>query len=209
MKKYPIRKFEYSTAKELKQFDLEIKMSTDLRFFYTVNQLPKEILDRDLAPGGDRQYFDSYYELHDSVMRIIAEFETAFVQENKTKVILYAIDTKSYDSHQEIDFRYEVVQKVEIGNSKGTTKKYYKERHHSGRATGTTMDELSHSAFNDEFKEINWTKDREEWFKKMNHAIETLSRNLESGLKQTPEVLARKIDQGLSFQLLESKRGEK
>lgn len=183
-------KYGFSTATEFVEFELTIKVSTDFRFFYLSAELPEQL--REMVHG-PRQYFGSFYELNAQVESLIAEAEISLIDESKTKVILYALET---DADGKIDFRWRVCQKVTLTSKRSSSVRYYNERSYRGHSAGRMMDELSTHAFDGDPLEMPWTLEREAWFKSMSEAIEKLIRILKSGLGKSPEILARRIDQG-------------
>lgn len=200
--KLPKAKFSFSTKEILKTFELDIKISSTFQFFYTTEDLPTELLNLPNSPHGPRQYFDSFHSLESSINDLVAEFEVSLVEETKTKVILYAIDTESHRG-QKIDFRFIVAQRVEIGRKRGDASvRYFQETKRSGHHIGNDLSELNtHSHFEEDFLEMAWTAEREAWFKSMENSIEKLAQRLTLGFGKAPEILARKIDPGAQFLL--------
>lgn len=182
-------KYGLSTATEFLEFELTIRVSTDFKFFYNSAELPEQLREQ---VHGARQYFDSFYELNSQVESLIAEAEISLIEESKTKVILYSLTT----DEGRIDFRWRVCQKVTLTSKRSSSVRYYDERSYRGHSAGRMMDEMSTHAFDGDPLEMPWTLEREAWFRSMGEAIEKLIRVLKSGLCKSPEILARRIDQG-------------
>ncbi len=197
--KLPKAKFGLSTKNKFIPFELTVKVSTEFKFFYVSEELPEQLRDK---VYGVRQYFDSFQSLEGQVESLIADFEVELIEETKTQVILYAIETRDDWRAQSIDFRWVVAQKVEIGHKKGERSvRYYTEEKRSGHHVGANLTELSSSAFERDFLEMAWTNEREAWFKGMDATLEKLIHQLKIGFGKTPETLARKISQGAQFLL--------
>lgn len=197
----PKAKFGFSTKDKYIEFELTVRVSTQFKFFYRAEELPAQLREQ---VYGERQYFDSFHELEAQVNNLIAEAEISLIEETKTKVILYNIQTNARHG-QSIDFQWIVVQKIEISNKKSKNVKYYEEtKRGAGYQAGTTMNELStYHVFGDRdsFHEMAWSMERENWFKNMDQALATMAHRLNIGFGKTPEILARKIDQGAQFLL--------
>lgn len=189
----PKAKFGFSTKDKYVEFELTIKVSTEFRFFFLVEELPDQIREK---AYGKRMYFDTFTELQSKVEDFIAEFEVSIIEESKVKVIIYAIETGDRHHGRQIDFRWRVAQKVTTSGKKATNDTYFEEVHRSGRHTGTDMREIQSSDFSNDFLEMPWSAEREAWFKAMEDSIASLSHRLDSGFGKTPEILARRIDQG-------------
>lgn len=196
-------KFGFSTKEKFIEFEIDVKLSKEFQFYYTVSELPSQLLALPSVPSSKRVYADSFHEIQKSVRDLCEEFEVSLVEETKSKVILYCIEHNN-DKGELIDFRYKVVQKVELKrqSKKGTDveTRYYSEDHETGYSIGVRMTAIStHVYFDDDFKEMNWSREREAWFIEMNRAISKLAERLEINFGGKPEILARKIDQGVKL----------
>jgi len=203
--KLPPIKFIFSVKDDYKEFELPVKVSTGYKFFYTTADLPKELQELEACPYGDRQYFDTFHELERSVRKLIEEIELSLVEESKSKVILYAVGHES-GRKQQIDFRFVVVQKVEMKRKERsgpvTEVKYYEERFHSGRDIGKVLDEFdAFHVFDEKFEEMPWSKEREAWFRDMEARVQRLGEQLKMGFGDKSAILARRIDAGAKFLL--------
>ena len=209
MSKILTAKFGFSTKDRYKEFDLSIKVSpADFRFYYNPEELPVEIKALEECPKNRQMYFESFNELSGSIKELCDIVELAFIEESKEKVILYSVNIES-NFGDIIDFRFLILQKIVLRKvRKGKVEEdvnYYKERnraHSDGYAYQNSMDQLNtYSYFDDDFKEMVWTKERELWFDEMSSAIKVLSRNIKNGIGKNPEILARRIDQGAKLLL--------
>jgi hypothetical protein len=197
-------KFGFSTKEKYIDFELEIKVSADYRFFFSLKDLPKELQDAESCPPGrnGRCFFDSFYELNTAIQGLIDEVEVSLIDELKTKVIIYSCDCN--DRHgKQLDFRWRVVQKLEIRKN---TKKhgetldvsFFEEtKSSSDYQVSTNLRRINtHDIFDENFSVMAWTSEREAWFQEMDRAIAKVSERLVNGFGAKAEVLARKIDQG-------------
>jgi hypothetical protein len=196
-------KFSFSTKDKYVTFEISVKVSADFRFFYSTAELPDQLRKLDRAPSTPREYFDSFHELQSSINSLTEEFEISLIEETKTRVILYAIETEAVHGKR-IDIKFYVCQKVEIGSLKGSSSiRYYKEEKQSSRYySSTNLTEFNtYQIFDDKYLEMAWSVERENWFKEMETSIEKLAHQLRQGFGKTPELLARKIDQGAKLLL--------
>ncbi len=201
--------FGFSTKDKYIEFDLSIKLSTDFKFFFWTKDLPPQLQDLKATSSQDRQYFDSFYELKTAVTQLIEEFEVSLLEETKTKVILYQIETETVHG-QTINFKWYVCQKVEISNMDGRKEaRYFRENTTTSGHYSTSLSELStHQIFDDNFNEMAWTSERALWFKSLEESVNELAQRLTLGFGKKPEILARKIDQGAKFLLTGVERNE-
>lgn len=205
-----LHKFEFMHNSVLVSFNLDIKVSTDFKFYFTTAQLPEPLQKLPNCSLRDRQYFDSFKELEDSVTKLIEEIELAEVEEIKKTVILYQIEHEE-GGVQQISFRYKVVERVEIKSSnprKSSEINFYEKRdHRAGFGFGVNYDSFNAYSFfgSDSYKEMPWTKERELWFKEMEEAIAVLGRRLVKGFGGNSALLIKKIEQGNQFLLGVSK----
>lgn len=200
-------KFTVSAPKGLIEFELTIKVATDFRFFYSTEQLPEQIRSLPEASRSPRQYYDSFRDLKESVEKLIESFEMSFVDESKTKVILYSMDY-SDDNGQAIDFRFFVLQKITSNRGKNVDVNFFEESVQSSEYhKGITLTRVeTYNRFEDKYLEMAWSIEREEWFNAMAKSIQNLADQLKSGFGSRAEILARKIDQIGANYLLDGKQ---
>jgi hypothetical protein len=210
--------FVYMKSGEQKTFQITPKIGADYRFFYATEQLPKEFLELDARPYAARAYFETFGLLQQSIENMIEEIALADVEEQKTKVILYAISYDTNQRGQQIEFRWKTVFKVETKrhtrDGQETETNFYIERKH-GRANRMGVEyDLYETSENfdsrhDTLKEMPWSSDRETWFANMEIAIEQLGTRLANGFGSNSAVLAKRIDSHQAQFLLEqSKEGD-
>lgn len=211
MKKTGLKKhYTYMRKDSLGSFDLEIKLSTAFKLFFSEDGIPEELRKSYTGILQTRNYFDSFEELNTRVHEIIASFEETFVEETKKKVILYSIVYDEKRRGHSIGFNYVVAQRIDTGNRSGKTDtRYYTERVRRGLSRNeiTTDDLNTYEAFghDDKFSEMNWSKEREAWFEQMAESVKHLGQRLLEGFGEKPEILAKKIDLGGSGFLLQGK----
>ena len=206
--------FVFLKNKEEKSFQLIPKIATDYRFFYATKDLPPEFFEIDSKPYGERAYFDSFGELKRSIENMIEDIELAEVEEHKTKVILYAIEHDDNSRGVTINFQWAPVHKVEVKrhikqyskHQQRTEINFYVERRARGSSLGVTYDEFRASDhFHKEYEEMEWSVEREAWFKMMEQAINELGYRLRSGFGSKSSILAKRIDEGAGSFLLQGK----
>lgn len=203
-----IKQYTYSTRKELKTFDIEIKLSSDFKLYFRGEDIPKELHESAKEVFIAKQNkFDSFEELNTKVLTVISDYESQFVEETKQKVILYKIDFTDNHGGQSIEFDFKVVQRIDtVGVSdRGTQSRqsrHYEERLHIGRygdpLKQKTLDEIDSDGYN----EMIWTAEREFWFTTMSDSVRQLGNRLKEGFGKKAEILAQKIDKGMLSQLL-------
>lgn len=203
-----LKKYTYTTPTKVKTFELPIKLSTDFELYFASADLPEELRQHATDVILKRHKFASFDTLNETVLKIIADFETQFVEETRRKVILYHIDYRrpSQRDEQQIYFHFRVVQRIESGKQT----RYYEERTARGRSLGTTLDEFNTSELmngdhREEPSEMLWTAERELWFTEMQKSLHRLGQQLVEGFGTKPEVLARKIDQDGFLQLISNR----
>lgn len=193
-------KFSYSNDKETKSITVTVKLSTELRLFFSHKDLPEEILTFCEINPESRSYFEDSVQLKSHIENLIDQYEASFIQASKAKVICYfASFTDAYHSHDlglEIGFR--VLDKVRLGEDE-----YFEEidSHNYKRRIDNPF-----RNFDGKFHEMPWTQEREEWFCGIMKAMTSLSEDVQKGLSKIPELLAKRIDNGSALVLNPSKK---
>lgn len=211
--------FYYNTKDAQKEFTLNIKLNTECRIYFNTNELPEEIVkasNQTLKQGNN--FFDEYSDLSKLIYSLIEDFELTFVDDVKSKVIIYILNTESDDEKQKIDLRYKVVTKIVANKKSGAEKSYYTERLLVGGAktnNGTKQSFMydffnSYHYFNsDDFLEMDHTPERELWFENTLQTMSELADKIRHGFGNKAQVLASKIDKNkdLLNSLLITKKG--
>lgn len=199
------KKYTYIKKKGMGEFEVEIKLSSDFKLFFTSDQIPEELLKSYSGHIPKRVYGDWFQDLNKKILDIITEYEATFVEEAKSKVILYGVKYNDNIGHK-IYFNYIVAQRLDITSSKKKETKYFEERSPIGNGSfrQKVLDEISPGReFDDiDYAEMPWTAEREAWFEAMATKIRDLAHQLEEGFGESSEVLAKKIDHGGSQFLL-------
>lgn len=202
--KLPKVKFSFSTKDGLREFELDVRVSTEFKFYFAVSQLPEELRSLSIAPNGPRVYKSSYFEIEQEIDALITDYELSIVDEHKEKVILYSIGYTDRHSGQKISFTWRTAQKLELRSGKSTKVEYFTERKSSGYGHHSqALDPINtYEIFDDKFEEMPWSREREEWFRSMEAAVEALAQRLKKGFGTRPELLMRRIDQGAQVLLM-------
>ena len=194
-----VKRYTYNSNKTFNEFEIEIKLSSDFKIYFSGNDIPKELQESYNGFIQNQNKFDSFEELNTKILQIIEDFESKFIEETKKKVILYSIDYDEKGGQQRIVFNYVVVQKIETKTKKGNVNtKYYEERLVRGQSLNQIIleDCNTYGKFEDKFNEMIWSKQRELWFARMSESVKDLGNRLLEGFGERAEILAKKIDQG-------------
>jgi hypothetical protein len=207
--KLPTVRFVFFKDKQQHHFEIQPKISTDFKFFFATKELPKAFFEIEGKPYTDRLYFDTFHELRDSIDKMIDEIEMSEVEENKTKVILYSVDTES-NRGVLIDFRWKVLHKVEVTKQtkKGVVKDvtfFEEHRRGSDYHKSVSFDSCNlYNYFSEDIEEMIWTGEREAWFRSIEIAINDLTKKIKAGFGSQSSVLAKRIDAGAGSFLLQA-----
>lgn len=193
------KSYSYTNDRETRTFTVRVGVSVDFKFYFARDQIPTEILERTEATLAKRTYGDSWYELDGMITDMIENYEAAFVEELREKVILYKYDrdeVHGVDGGTSMAIGYRVVWKYTAGDEV----RYLEERR---RGTSMGLDSIHDPLRNldGKLQEMPWTAEREAWFRGITARVEELARQIRSGIGSTPTVLARKIDQNGALML--------
>lgn len=211
--------YTYVNQTGLTHFTLDVKLNAEFKIFITTEQIPEEIREKsDFLPK--RIAADNIDEIDNKIAECINAFEESFVQEQKTKVIVYTMTYQESTDYKAdryghysrnglngplLHFAYQILWRVEFRKpNKPPEIKYYYESVHRGRGDLSTknMEEVS---VPDNGKEMAHTPEREEWFDAMEKQIKRLANQLKVGFSPVGDLLAKRIDSSANF-LLEGKK---
>jgi len=196
----------FSTRNEYKSFTLKIKLTSNLQLFFWSDEIPLPIREtsRDLSYTIDsnrKLTFNDSDELEQFLDSVVQEYESTFLEETRTKVICYFVE--NHENHaktkQGLVVAYRVLEKVQLGDDV-----FYQE--HQKRKWGHSYEErrqVVHHPFHEEFKEMNWTEEREQAFIEISNKLHGINKLLEKILSKKPELLAIQLDNNTITNLLE------
>ncbi len=169
------KKYQYSSDKETKTFEIEIKLSTDFQLYFATSSLPEE-LKAYISGLRERIYGDSYSEINEVIRGLINDYENSFVEETREKIIAYFYDVDNRNTYENIDmnFGYRVCYRYKSGNNT-SHQEVERGRYIEINSLFSCRDRSDH-------KEMLWSPEREAWFKEMLKAMSSLSDKIKEGL---------------------------
>ena len=210
-----LKTYSYVNKAGLTSFKIDVKLSAEFKIYITTEQIPEEIREK-VGFVPKRLSGDSMDEIDSKIAEYINKFEESFVEEEKSKVIIYKLSYSEASSYNDdryghraltgpvLAFAFRVLWRVEFRNpNKEPEIKYYYEAvdRGRGRISNKRMEEVD---VPDNSKEMAWSPEREEWFDSMEKQIKRLANQLKVGFSPVGDLLAKRIDASSNF-LLEGK----
>lgn len=184
------KRYNYSSDKETKEFEIEVKLATDFRLFCPTATIPKELIGDDYRASSPRIYGNDFADIDTVIRAMIDKYENSFVEETREKIIAYCFETddaNQYEGH-DLGIKYRVCFRYKSGSHTS-----YQEIE---RGQYRDINTLFHHQRHDHHKEMLWTAEREAWFTEMIRAMRAMSKQIKEGIGGSASVLARKIEHG-------------
>lgn len=190
-------------------FKVEIKMDASGHFYCLDRELPEEIKaqmpERFSKDGKGHVSSDTLRGFERNVEKIIRDFEELQVEEDKEKIIRYRIDLQGCLtpdlSGDHPDFKQHTDLDRDDHNLGLATKWLVCWKHNKGGRVRYCWENGSEfNTWKNDYKEMPWTQEREDWFHDLDRAMVKLVTLVDDYFK-TPEasLLMNRIDAGLKF----------
>jgi len=199
------KKYAYQSGKKWKDFEIEIRLSTDFKLYFQGKDIPPELCDpSDLVRP---KKYEDFRQLNDDIMEMISRHEEKSIEETKERVIIYDLTVNDEDGLAGLAIKFDVLQKITTSRKGKKESSYFVERSLRGSRTGKAgqmvLDDFnvyqkyaSGNGRHERFDEMPWTATRERWFQDMADSIIKLSERIKDGIGRKPELLSQRIDSG-------------
>ncbi len=214
--------FTYVTAETKESFEINVGVSQEGRFYVYVEEIPKEIrtIGKDALSGAEayskgrnRYEYSNLSDLGRAIQEAIDLFESAQIQKEELKVIIYKFNlegvkgTEKDDDGEEIptyfnnsrygrgndgmviNFQYYVARQL-------TNKSKVRGHRYQDEVLYLDLEGNAYHVSEDE-KIIEWSAEREAWFKQQEESMRTLMLGLEKFMQLDTQLVQKMIDSRL------------